>query len=121
MIHLHDLDAFSKIISDSGYTGYFTTQAAYPGKIKESISEYLENCKKGVEPLKTELMLKVYLQWSGEDKPRVECTMWVKHEKGNFDLLKMEIAKKDRFGQVLKHAALANLSVVALPKKLLTQ
>ena len=114
MIHLHDLDAFSKIISDSGYTGYFTTQAAYPGKIKESISEYLENCKKGVEPLKTELMLKVYLQWSGEDKPRVECTMWVKHEKGNFDLLKMEIAKKDRFGQVLKHAALANLSVVAL-------
>ena len=116
MEHLHDLDAFAKIISDKGYNGYFTTQAAYPGKIKASISEYLENCKKGSEPIKREFMLMGYLQWSGEDKPRVECSLWVQHEKGNFDLLKMEIAKKDQFGQVVKHAALTNLSVVALPK-----
>ena len=116
MEHLHHLDAFAKIISDKGYNGYFTTQAAYPGKIKNSISEYLENCKKGVEPLKKEFMLIGYLQWSGENKPRVECSMWVQHEKGNFGLLKMEIARKDQFGQVLKHAALTNLSVAALPK-----
>ena len=111
-----DLDTFAKILSDSGYNGYFTTQAAYPGKIKDSISTYLDSCAKGLEQLKPEIMLMGYLQWSGEDKPRVECVMSVKHERGNFDVLKMEITRKDQFGQILKDSVLTNLSVVSLPK-----
>jgi len=116
MKQLLDLDTFAKIFSDSGYNGYFTTEAAYPGKMKDSISAYLDSCAKGLEPLKPEFTLMGYLQWSGEDKPRVECSMSVKHEKGNFDLLKMEISRKDQFGQILKDTALTNLSVVSLPK-----
>jgi hypothetical protein len=116
MKQLLDLDTFSKVLSEKGYNGYFTTQAAYPGKLKDSISEYLNGCAKGIEPLKSELLLMGYLQWSGDDKPRVECSLWVKHEKGTFDLQKMEIVKKDQFGHSLKHSSLTNISTEETPK-----
>lgn len=116
MKQLLDLESFSKVLIDKGYNGYFTTQAAYPGKLKDSISEYLEACAKGTEPLKTELLLMGYLQWSGDDKPSVECMLWLKHEKGNFELQKMDIVRKDQFGLSLKHCSLTSLSAESIPK-----
>lgn len=114
---LSDLNTFAKILTDKGYNGYFYTQGAYAGKLKDSISEYLENCQKGADSLpKQDLLLTGYLQWSGEDKPRVECSMWVQYLNGKFSLNKMEVVKKDRFGQLLKKAELANLSVISAPK-----
>jgi len=113
---LSDLNTFAKILTDKGYNGYFHTQGAYAGKLKESINEYLENCRKGAEGVpKQELLLTGYLCWTGEDKPRVECSMWVKYQKGKFDLNKMEVTKKDRFGQLLKQSELTNLSAIAVP------
>lgn len=114
---LSDLNTFAKILIDKGYNGYFHTQGAYAGKLKESINEYLENCRKGVEGVpKQELLLTGYLWWAGEDKPRVQCSMWVKYQNGKFDLNKMEVTKKDRFGQLLKQSELNNLSAIAAPK-----
>ena len=114
---LSDLNTFAKILTDKGYNGYFHTQGAYPGKLKESIREYLENCRKGTEGIpKPELLLTGYLQWAGEDKPRVECSMWVKYLNGKFDLKKIEVTKKDRFGQLLKQSEFSNLSTIAAPK-----
>lgn len=67
---LSDLSTFAKILTDKGYNGYFHTQGAYAGKLKDSISEYLESCQKGVDTLpKQDLLLTGYLQWSGDDKP----------------------------------------------------
>lgn len=117
MKELLDLDTFCGILSDKGYDGYFTTQAAYPGKIKESILGYLQSCSKGTDTPKEELLLSGYLQWQGEDTPRVECHMWVKHQKGTFDLQKMQLTRKDRFGQILEQRVLTNLSVASLPKQ----
>ncbi len=117
MEKLHNLDTFTKILTDKGYNGYFHTQGAYPGKLKESISAYLENYHNGVESSsKPMLLLTGYLRWSGDDKPLVQCYMYVKHQSGTFDLQKMEIIKKDRFGQLLKSSELTNLSVATLPK-----
>lgn len=114
---LSDLNTFAKILTDKGYNGYFHTQGAYPGKLKESIGEYLENCQKGTDSYpKQELLLTGYLQWSGEDKPYIQCNMWVKHLDGKFSLNRMEIVKKDHFGQVLKKSELSNLSVISAPK-----
>ena len=114
---LSDLKTFAKILTDKGYNGYFHTQGAYAGKLKDSITDYLESCQKGADSLpKQDLLLTGYLQWSGEDKPRVECSMWVKYLNGKFSLNKMEVAKKDRFGQLLKKSELANLSVISAPK-----
>lgn len=114
---LSDLNTFAKILTDKGYNGYFHTQGAYAGKLKDSISKYLENCQKGVDTLPEQnLLLTGYLQWSGEDKPRVECNMWVKYQDGKFSLNKMEVIKKDGFGQLLKKSELANLSVLSAPK-----
>ena len=112
-----DLNTFAITLTEKGYSGYFHTQGAYPGKLKDSICEYLESCQKGADNLpKLELLLTSYLQWSGEDKPRVECSMWVQYLNGKFSLNKMEVAKKDRFGQLLKKSELANLSVISAPK-----
>ena len=114
---LSDLNTFAKILTDKGYNGYFHTQGAYAGKLKESISDYLESCQKGTDSLpKQDLLLTGYLQWSGDDKPRVECSMWVKYLNGKFSLNKMEVARKDQFGQLLKKSELTNLSVISAPK-----
>ncbi|MCK0125273.1 hypothetical protein MWU76_12775 [Gelidibacter sp. F2691] len=114
---LTDLNTFVKILMDKGYTNYFHTQGAYAGKLKESLEEYLENCQKGADSLpKQDLLLTGYLQWSGEDKPSVECIMWIKYLNGKLALNRMEIAKKDRFGQLLKKSELTNLTVISAPK-----
>ena len=113
---LSDLNTFAKILTDKGYNGYFHTQGAYAGKLKESINEYLENCRKGAEGVpKQELLLTGYLWWAGEDKPHVQCSMWVKYQNGKFDLNKLEVTKKDRFGKLLKQSKLINLSAIAAP------
>ena len=113
---LSDLNTFAKILTEKGYNGYFHTQGAYAGKLKESISDYLESCQKGADTLpKQDLLLTGYLQWSGEDKPRVECSMWVNYLNGKFSLNRMEVARKDQFGQLLKKSELTNLSLIVLP------
>ncbi|TDS13072.1 hypothetical protein [Sphingobacterium paludis] len=111
---ISDLNTFAKILTAKGYDGYFHTQGAYAGKLKASISEYLANSPKGV--VKQELLLTCFLQWAGEDLPRVECLMRVKYLNGKFFLNSMEVAKKDRYGQVLKQSELTDLSVVTAPK-----
>lgn len=114
---LSDLNTFAKILTDKGYNGYFHTQGAYAGKLKDSIGEYLESCQKGTDSLpKQDLLLTGYLQWSGEDKPHVECSMWVQYLNGKFSLNKMEVAKKDRFGQLLIKSELTSLSTITAPK-----
>ena len=114
---LSDLNTFAKILTEKGYNGYFHTQGAYAGKLKDSISDYLESCQKGADTLpKQDLLLTGYLQWWGDVKPRVECSMWVKYLNGKFSLSRMEIAKKDSFGQLLKKSELTNLSIISAPK-----
>ncbi len=113
---LSDLNTFAKILTDKGYNGYFHTQGAYAGKLKDSISDYLESCQKGTDSLpKQDLLLTGYLQWSGEDKPSVECSMWVNYLNGKFSLNRMEVARKDQFGQLLKKSELTNLSLIVVP------
>ena len=114
---LSDLSTFAKILTDKGYNGYFHTQGAYAGKLKDSIGEYLESCQKGTDSLpKQDLLLTGYLQWSGDDKPRVECSIWVRYLNGKFLLDRMEVAKKDQFGQLLKKSELSGLSIISAPK-----
>ena len=85
---ISDLNTFAKILTAKGYDGYFHTQGAYAGKLKASISEYLAGCPKGVA--KQELLLTCFLQWAGEDLPRIECLMSVKYLNGKFFLGRME-------------------------------
>ncbi|MNR29253.1 hypothetical protein D3C85_1466300 [compost metagenome] len=42
--------------------------------------------------------------------------MWVKHLNGELSLSRMEIIKKDQFGQILKKIELKDLSVISVPK-----
>lgn len=110
-----DVDIFIKTLTDKGYTGYFFTEAAHPGKLKESVYEYLEICNKGLGVLKDVLLLTGYLYWEGNNKHNVQCNLWVKHDKGMFDLQKMEITKISPYGKVMKHIQLTGLSVHTAP------
>ena len=114
-----DLDTFAKTLTDKGYDGYFQTEAAYADKIKDSISRFLEACNNGTDKpmLPNILMLKTYLQWNGDDKPKVECNMWVKYEDGLFDVQKMNIERTDQFGQLLKQSKLTDLSTNSVPTR----
>lgn len=63
------------------------------------------------------LMLTTYLQWNGDDKPKVECNMWVKFENGLFDVQKMNIERIDQYGQLLKQSKLTDLSTGSVPTR----
>ncbi|SHM53629.1 hypothetical protein [Flavobacterium saccharophilum] len=117
MKQLPDLDTFAKILIDKGFNGYFQTAGAYPGKLKESITEYMEACNNGKERSDRDgsFLLSTYLQWSGDDNPTIVCDFWVRQENDGFDIKRMEITCKDRYGQLLKKSELKNLSIGSIP------
>lgn len=117
MKHLPDLNDFAKILIAKGFDGSFQTQVAYPGKLKESITEYMEACNNGKERSTRDgnFLLTTYLQWSGDDNPSIVCDFWVRKENDGFDIQKMEITNKDRYGQLLKKSELKNLSINSIP------
>jgi len=119
MKQMLDLDTFAKTLTEKGYDGYFHTEASYPDKIKDSLNRFLEACKNGADKpmLPNMLMLKTYLQWNGDDKPRVECNMWVKYEDGLFDVQKMNIERTDQYGHLLKQSKLTDLSTGTVPTR----
>lgn len=119
MKQLLDLDTFAKTLTDKGYDGYFHTEAAYTDKIKDSISRFLEACNAGADKpmLPNIMMLKTYLEWYGDDKPKVECNMWVKYENGLFDVQKMNIERIDQYGLLLKQSKLTDLSTNSVPTR----
>jgi hypothetical protein len=117
MKHLPDLDVFAQILIDKGFNGSFQTQVAYPGKLKESITEYMEACNNGKERSDRDgnFLLSTYLQWSGDDKESIVCDFWVRKENDDFDIQKMEIRSKYRYGKLLKKTELKNLSISSIP------
>lgn len=127
MEQLLDLDAFVKTLTDKGYNGYFHTESCCAGRLKDSISEFLEARDNGKEaPLSANhLHLSTYIEWNGDDKPNVMCNMWVKYENGKFDLQETEmyIRRIDRYGQLLKQSKLTNLTASSVPtvKKAIAQ
>jgi hypothetical protein len=114
-----DLETFAKALADKGYDGYFQTEAAYADKIKDIISRFMEACKNGMDKpmLPNILMLTTYLQWNGDDKPKIECNMWVKFEDGLFDVQKINIEKTDQYGQLLKQSKLTDLTINSVPTR----
>jgi hypothetical protein len=117
MEQLIDLDTLAKLLTDKGYDGFFLTQAGYPGKVKDSISRFLEACSNGTDkPLYTNILpLHTYLEWNGEDHPKVGCHMWLKYVNGRFDIQEMEIERTDRYGQLLKRSQLTKLTASSVP------
>lgn len=116
---LLDLDAFAKTLTAKGYDGYFHTEGCCPGKLKDSIRGFLDAWTNGNEaPLAANyLRLSTYLEWNGEEKPKVDCTMRVRYEDGKFDFkdTEMSIKRTDRYGQLIKESKLTNLTASSFP------
>jgi len=119
---LLDLDAFVKTLNDKGYDGYFHTEGCCAGKLRDSIGEFLELVKNDNDaPLSANFLhLSTYLEWKGEENPRVECNIRVGYENGKFDLeqTEMHIRRTDRYGQLLKQSKLTNLTADSVPTAL---
>ncbi|MGV3460222.1 MAG: hypothetical protein ACO1N9_07190 [Flavobacterium sp.] len=114
-----DLDAFTKALTDKGYDRYFVTQADYSGKLKDSISNFLDACANGKDKqlYPNMLPLNTYLEWDGEDKPKVSCQMWVRYEDGKFNVQKMSIERTDQYGNSIKKSELTNLTTASVPTR----
>lgn len=112
-----DLDALVKTLTDKGYDGYFHTESCCPGKLRDSINGFLQTWENGTNTPSSPnyLHLSTYLEWNGEDKPKVGCHMWVRYENGKFDVQEMEIERTDRYGQLLKQSKLTNLTTSSVP------
>jgi len=113
------LDALVKTLTDKGYDGSFHTEGCCPGKLKDSISGFLQTWENGNDAprLANYLHLSTYLEWDGEDRPKVECNMRVRYENGKFDLgdTEMYIKRTDRYGQLMKESKQTNLTASSLP------
>ena len=117
MQKLYDLSTFTHMLTTKGYDGYFHTEGAYPGRLKESMEAFMEKCREGEEPEpKGQLSITCYLKWEGEDKAHIRCRMVLKHQNAKFDVQKLEITKMDRYGRRIKHSELTNLSTDLVPK-----
>jgi len=116
---LLDLDTFVKTLKEKGYDGYFHTESCCAGELRESISGFLENWKNGIDaPLDADyLHLSTYLEWNGQEKPKVQCNIRVRYENGKFDMgqTHMNIIRTDRYGQLLKQSKLTNLTADSIP------
>lgn len=114
-----DLDTFVKILTEKGYNGYFHTESSYAGKLKDSVSDFLVAWNNGNDaPLvANNLHLSTYLEWNGEDKPKIECNMWVRYENGKFNLqeTEMHLKRTDRYGHLMKQSKLTNLITSSFP------
>lgn len=117
MKQLLDLETFTNTLTGKGYDGYFQTEAAYPDKLKGSISSFLEACKNGTDkPLYADVFsLRTYLEWNGGDKPSTQCYIRVRYEDGKFDVQEMDIERKDRYGHSMKKSGLKNLTTRVVP------
>ncbi|OXB07774.1 hypothetical protein [Flavobacterium pectinovorum] len=116
---LLDLDAFAETLTEKGYDGYFHTEGCCPDNLKDSISGFLQAWENGTDAprLPNYLHLSTYLEWNGEDKPKVDCHMRLRYENGKFDLgdTEMHIRRTDRYGQLLKQSKLTNLTASSVP------
>lgn len=113
---LYGLDQFVRLLSDKGYSGYFLTGGAHPGKLKESLEAYMDECRKGEAPmLEDGLYLTTYLKWEGEDKDYVVCNMFIEHKDTQFDVRRMDISQKSRYGIVIKREELQGLCSDQVP------
>ncbi len=119
MKDLLDLETFVKVLTDKEYDGYFTTEGCCAGRLENSINAFLQVWAQGnAAPLKAGyLHLSTYLEWNGENKPKVECNMWVRYENEKFDLqhTEMYIRRTDGFGQLLKQTKLTSLDTSTIP------
>jgi hypothetical protein len=116
---LLDLEALVKTLTDKGYDGYFHTESCCLGKLKDSISGFLQTWENGTNAPSSAnyLSLSTYLEWNGEDRSKVDCNMRVKYENGKFDLgdTEMYIKRTDRYGQLIKESKLTNLTASSVP------
>lgn len=117
MKKVYDSTELVKILTEKGYNGYFKTQAAYPGKLKDSLGEFLAILGPDCRSDKN-VLLETYLDWNGEDKRSIQCWISLENDHGKFSLDVMHISHNDRFGKCIEERQLRDMPLEQLPTKL---
>lgn len=111
-----NLNTFCQILSEKGYDGYFQTNGGFGGKLKDSITDYLESLPKGQDSSEqNKLLVTGFLEWKGDDKPYIECHMSIKHLNGKFFFNTMEIIRRDHDGQTIRRIEVKDLTIMIVP------
>ncbi len=115
---LKTLDQFVSKLKSKGYDDAFLTASGFPGTLKESISKYLHDSLLGKEKgLADSFWLSTYVEWNGENKPRVTVDMKTAYHNGKFEVREMVVEHTDRYGQILNRKMLDGLSTHTLPDR----
>ncbi len=116
---IEDVNRFSKIIGDKGYDGHFLTNGGYPDRLKDSVLRYLYSSIIGDEKgIGGGLHLFTYLEWKGDDKPFIDCSLTVRHSPVfGLQVSDMEISYKNEYGFVLKSKRFEGIIFNDIPER----
>jgi hypothetical protein len=86
-----------RLLKARGYDRYFLCNSAHPGRLKESLSDYLQTPEKDrtVAPLR----LTTYSHWRDEDSPYVRCDFKMHYDPSTgFRVSEMQVTRANQYG-----------------------
>lgn len=113
---MKELERFVATMEQKGYKGNFLTNGEFPDTLKGSISKYLETviAKDSTNP-NIELQLETYPEWKDEEQEHIVANMFVSLKNEKFELYRMDIRLRDRYGKTINSCSLEPISTVTLP------
>jgi len=82
------IDEFERLMPRKGFDGFFLTNSNFPGKLKESLNQYMQGVvNKPAQPF----YLTTYSLWNGEEKPHIIADFKMDYDKElGFRVIKLD-------------------------------
>jgi hypothetical protein len=109
---LENIDGFDRLLKSKGYEGYFLTNAACPGRFRESIMDYIYGIIAGTEShAKTGLSFSTYLRWSADPEySSIHLNMDVDYSRmQSFQVREMTIRTENIYGETGNEKKIENI------------
>lgn len=107
---------FAAILKEKGYTGSFLSGGGYPDDPEKSLARFIrEATVSDFNSLQKGFWMETYLCWNGEEQDRFLASFHAAYRNGAFEVSRMDIAHKDRYGKTIADCRLGGLSTATLP------
>lgn len=84
------IDELNELMSRKGFDGYFLSNSDFPGKLKDSLHQHMQNVMHESTPVRP-FYLTTYSLWNGEEKPYVICDFKLQYDtKAGFSVMKLD-------------------------------
>lgn len=105
-------------LKDKGYTGSFLTNAGYPDDPEKSLSRFIGSATVAdLRKIQEGFWMETFLSWKGEEQERIFATFHAAYRNGEFEVSRMDIEYKNRYGITIQNQKLDGLSAATLPDR----